>query len=83
MSGFELYEHWAGKPKVWVRASHKGLHREHCLCFECGKFSPGLPEQNCPRANLLFAVCIALDMTTPVWECPTFVPRTKPGEKGA
>jgi len=83
MDEFELYEHWAGKPKVWVRKSHKGLHREHCLCHVCDKFSPGLPEQNCPRANLLFAVCIALGMTTPVWECPAFVSSKEPRKEGA
>ena len=58
---------------VFVRRDLKGKHREHCLCFNCAAFNPGLPEKNCPTANLLYAVCIALNVTTPVWECPHYI----------
>jgi hypothetical protein len=68
---FEKYEHH-GK-EVWVIKSLRGQHRDHCLCFSCEKFNPGLPEQNCPIANLLYGVCIAHNLTTPVYECPQFV----------
>ena len=65
------YEHHG--TKVWVREDLKGKHREHCLCFSCDKFKPaGAPEENCPIANLNFAVCIAHNVTLPVWECPEF-----------
>ena len=55
---------------VFVDSDLKGKHREHCLCFKCEKFNPGLPERNCPIANLIYAVCIAEGVTTPVYECP-------------
>lgn len=56
--------------EVYVDENLKGKHREHCLCFKCNKFNPGMPETNCPIANLLYAVCIAEGVTTPVYECP-------------
>lgn len=68
---FEQYEHHGRK--VWVRSSLKGKHRQHCLCYDCKKFSCGEPEQNCPIANLNYAVDIAHDLVTPVYECPEFV----------
>jgi len=47
----------------------KGQHREHCLCFSCAKFHPEDRERNCRVANLLYAVCQAMGIVTPVWEC--------------
>lgn len=67
------YEHH-GK-EVWVDEKLRGKHREHCLCFKCEVFSPGLPEQNCPIANLNYAVCIAHNVTLPVYECPKWEPK--------
>lgn len=66
------YEHH-GK-FVSVREDLKGKHRDHCLCYDCIKFKPGIPEENCPVANLIYAVCIAEDVVTPVWECKSFTP---------
>ena len=59
--------------EVSVMSELKGKHWEHCLCHICGKFNPGAPETNCPNANLLYAVCLKCDMTTPVYECPDYV----------
>ena len=59
--------------EVFVEEELKGKHREHCLCFKCKNFKPGMPETNCPIANLLYAVCIAENVTTPVYECPKFI----------
>ena len=56
----------------WVREDLQGQHSDYCLCYDCEKFKPGLPKDNCPIANLLYAVCIAMDVVTPVWECPSF-----------
>lgn len=67
---FEQYEHHG--QVVWVIKELRGKHQEHCLCFSCSKFHPGLPEQNCPIANLNYAVCIAHHVTLPVYECPIF-----------
>lgn len=67
---YQEYEHHG--ETVWVRKDLKGKHKEHCLCFSCDKFSPGTPEGNCPIANLNYAVCIAHNVTLPVWECPKF-----------
>ena len=70
MPEFIQYEHH-GK-KVWVNKDLVGKHRGHCLCFFCAKFRPGVPEVNCPIANLNYAVCLAHNMVLPVYECPEF-----------
>ena len=75
---FVQYEHH-GKT-VWVNAELKGLHREHCLCYQCLKFNPGTPEGNCPLANLNFAVVLQTGMVLPVWECPIFVEDPNPSK---
>jgi hypothetical protein len=67
---FEQYRHHG--EIVWVRSDLKGKHRENCLCYSCTHFIPGEPE-NCPRANLIYGVCVMLDMVLPVWECPEFM----------
>lgn len=66
------YEHHG--QEVAVREDLIGKHRDHCLCFRCSAFKPGLPEQNCPVANAVYALCILAGITTPVWECPRFFP---------
>ena len=58
--------------RVWVHKDLKGKHREHCLCSNCAEFNPGMPETNCPNANLNYAMDILTGMTTPVYECPDF-----------
>jgi hypothetical protein len=68
---FIQYEHH-GKT-VWVDENQKGTHRQCCLCHFCAKFKPGIPEENCPKANLLFGVDLLTGMVTPVFECPDFV----------
>jgi hypothetical protein len=52
--------------EVVVRADLKGKHRDHCLCYGCGKY-PG-----CPIAKAVFDNCVKFDLVTPVWECPDF-----------
>ena len=64
------YDHYGSN--VWVREDLKGKHREHCLCWSCGKFKPLSRDDNCPKANILYAYCVNLEMTTPVWECVDF-----------
>ncbi len=66
----ERYNHHG--TEVAVQSDLKGKHREHCLCFQCGKFKPEDRENNCKRANLLYAFCCAFGMTTPVYECGEF-----------
>lgn len=66
----EWYGHH-GVP-VAVQSDLKGRHREHCLCYKCGRFKPEDRQANCPTASLLYALCVRLGMTTPVWECPEF-----------
>jgi hypothetical protein len=61
---------------VSVDEDLKGKHRLHCLCFRCAAFKPGPPEQNCPIANTIYAICILADMVTPVYECPKFVEKS-------
>ena len=75
MAQYEKYRHWDGHPQVWVRNDLKGRHREHCLCYSCEHFKPEDREANCRIANLMFSVCVALGITTPVWECPEFKER--------
>ena len=68
------YEHHG--EKVFVKEDQLGMHREHCLCWECGEFYPE-PEdmdQNCPIARVLFNLCVLLNIVTPVWECPNWTP---------
>lgn len=67
---FISYDHHGAT--VFVRKDLKGEHRKHCLCYDCAEFKPGVPEENCPIANMIYALCIALDVVTPVWECPKF-----------
>lgn len=49
-----------------------GKHREHCLCWICGKFNPENPEKNCKIANLLYRVDIICEITTPIFYCKEF-----------
>ena len=60
---------------VWVREDLKGRHRDYCLCHRCAKLRLDSREHNCPIANLLYAVCCAHGLTTPVFECPLFIER--------
>ncbi len=72
---FIEYEHH-GK-QVWAVRSVKGKHREICLCVSCEHFKPGTPENNCPIANLNYAVCLAHNLVLPVVECPKFEEKKK------
>ena len=65
--------------EVRVRADLKGLHRDHCLCFECEDFAPGT-QQNCSIAAAIYSNCVRFNVVTPVWECPRFVPGTPKAE---
>lgn len=57
---------------VYAMEGLKGLHRDHCLCFQCARFNLEDPEHNCKRAALLYALCRLLNMVTPVWECADY-----------
>jgi len=70
MKEFVQYEHFDAD--VWVREDLKGQHKEHCLCYSCLRFCPDDRNRNCRRANLIYRVCVMLDMVLPVWECPEF-----------
>ena len=69
-----VYNHYGNV--VFVFEEDKGKHREHCLCWSCGKFYPEPKDmaKNCPVASLLYNICVTLKLVTPVWECPTMVP---------
>lgn len=60
----------------WVRTDLKGQHRRHCLCTYCQKFKPDNRSENCRAANTLFALDLAENIVTPVWECPKFEARS-------
>ncbi len=66
----EKYVHHGAE--VSVRADLKGKHREHCLCYSCGKFKPGEAD-NCEIANAVYANCVQFNIVTPMWECPKYV----------
>ncbi|RPI50638.1 MAG: hypothetical protein EHM49_08275 [Deltaproteobacteria bacterium] len=68
------YEHYGRL--VWVDEALKGKHREHCLCWKCGKFKPENHAENCPIANMNYAVCVAFNLVLPVYECPEWEPNT-------
>jgi len=68
--GFKTYEHHGNE--VWVDEDLKGKHRDHCLCYSCSKFYPLQRDENCQISNLVYATCVALKLTLPVWECPYF-----------
>ena len=70
MNKIVSYKHWGGK--VFVRKDLLGKHREHCLCWECMKFLPNNRVDNCPIANLNYALDVLTHIVTPVWECPEF-----------
>ena len=70
---FVRYEHH-GK-KVMVRMDLKGKHRDYCLCHLCNKFNIDNRDNNCKKANLIYSLCVLLDLVTPIWECPDFVPK--------
>jgi len=71
MQEYEKYNHHG--VEVWVRSDLKGMHRDNCLCMQgCKKFKLGDRENNCKKADLLFAFCRLNSMTTPVYECPDF-----------
>ena len=69
MGAFEQYDHHGAT--VWVDATLKGQHRSHCLCWKCGNFKPGTPE-NCGIAQRLYQICVDHNLVTPVYECPEF-----------
>ena len=71
-SEFVQYVHWNETPGVWVRKELKGKHRQHCLCHSCKKLNMEDRNNNCPTANLIYSICVRLNMTLPVWECQNF-----------
>jgi len=72
----EWYKHHGNT--VAVFSNLKGKHRDHCLCFECSKFSganlpgPGEKKKNCPIAQDTYDNCVKHGLVTPVYECPQF-----------
>lgn len=65
--------------EVWVREDLKGKHKEHCLCYNCRRFKIDEPD-NCKIAEMLYRFCILTGCTTPMWECPKFIPVIYPKE---
>ena len=65
---------------VFVLKDDVGNHRDHCLCWICGKFYPEpevpvkTPNMNCPQARMLYLLCVLFKMVTPVWECANWIP---------
>lgn len=76
MSEVHWYVHHGSH--VAVRTRLEGKHREHCLCYICDWFHPEDRENNCRKANLLYALDSVLCITTPVWECSTYKPKPTP-----
>ena len=70
MNGITWYNHHGRQ--VAVRADLKGTHREVCLCYRCSKFQPDDNDNNCPTANLIYALCVRTGVVTPIWECPDY-----------
>jgi hypothetical protein len=64
------YNHYGAD--VSVRKELKGKHREYCLCHICEKFTPRDRAENCQIANIMYGLCVKLNLVTPVWECPEF-----------
>jgi hypothetical protein len=58
---------------VYVIKKVKGKHRDHCLCWTCGRFFPG-DEENCLWANMLYTICRMKGgpLVTPVYECENY-----------
>ena len=71
MKNYEKYNLYG--TDVWVNSANKGTHRDNCLCYDCKSFIPDDRDNNCQRANLLYAFCVLHNMVTPVYECPAFV----------
>jgi hypothetical protein len=67
---FEQHEHHGAT--IRVDSELKGQHRNHCLCFKCGSFKPGTPE-NCAIAQATYENRVKFNTVTPVYECPVFV----------
>lgn len=72
--GLVLYTHHYSSElskagRVFVMASHRGTHRDHCLCFVCTRFKPG-ESNNCSVAQAVFRLCVEYDLVLPVFECP-------------
>lgn len=67
----EEYEHHGRK--VTVRSVLRGQHRDHCLCYDCGKFNEADRAANCPIANAVHDNCVKYGIVSPVWECPEYV----------
>lgn len=65
------YNHYG--TEVFVRNDLKGKHREHCLCYICGSLDTNNPDNNCPIANILFAISKGFALVFPVYECPNFI----------
>lgn len=67
---FEKYSHHGND--VFVRSDLKGKHRQYCLCFKCKRLNISNRDNNCRIANTLYAIDVAFNITTPVWECGEF-----------
>lgn len=67
------YEHHG--QQVHVLEQVKGRHRRHSLCYACNKFKPEYRSANCEIANAIYDNCVDFGVVTPVYECPSFVPK--------
>ena len=61
---------------VFVLKDKKGWHRDHCLCWICGKFYPEPEDRDdyCKIAKVIYALCVCFNLVLPVWECPNWIP---------
>lgn len=65
---------------VSVLRSQKGLHKDHCLCFQgCARFFPDDVMKNCRLAQSIYEFDKRNGMVTPVWECPLYFRANKGG----
>ena len=65
----EKYEHHG--VQVSVFSELKGKHRDHCLCYKCRFFHPGM-SGNCNIAKDVYNNCVKHNLVTPVFECAKF-----------
>jgi len=61
---------YAGK-ETWGDPALTSKHREHHICFECGKFHPGSP-LHCSVAAVHYEFCVRHRLVAPIYACASF-----------
>jgi hypothetical protein len=62
-----------GGREAYVREDLAGKHWEHSLCIKCDNYLRN-GAYGCAIATELMAFNLKTGTTTPMWECPDFVP---------